>query len=86
MNVQKNFKSVEEFRKLEVNLTNVRTLHNIKHTYNRFLETLAGLYDIALRKRKLRIKKKILKSLWMIKALQKLSKRKKGMRHISERI
>ena len=54
-------------------------LHNVNHTYNRFLEIFTGFYGKAFPKRKLRIKQKTLNSPWMTKGLQKSSKRKQKL-------
>ena len=62
-------KNLEEFKRLfrEVNWT----LQNVNHAYNRFLEILTGLYNIAFSKRKLKIKQKTLNSPSIRKGLQK---------------
>ena len=72
-------KNIDEFKKLlrEVNWTNVTTMHNVNHAYNRFLETFTGLYEIAFPKRKPRIKQRTLNRPWMKKVYKNHLKRNK---------
>ena len=83
-----NSEALQEFKQILslVNQGSVAKLQDVNAASNRFLELFSRLYDIAFSEQKIKIKNKALNSLWIIKGLQRSSKKTpKITRKVSEK-